>query len=376
MGFWHTGYMDFHEPTEEIRTFSEARSPTFPCPTCGVEFSSERDLRVHTFEGHPTLRPLLVFEGRECGRSRLTITSMTSPSDWVIRNADAVWINGISSSITDAVELLSTRPRGVVDVTLANGVVRHDLQFEFALAEAPDLDGVDAALERLIDGGELSHRAIYDFIKRSEPYPTASKYRSGLANYLYGVLAREGSAESGITDTSREGSGYEARYDQAVKVLGTFDRAPAEAICGIVAFHYNQFDRAMTRTKSQRVAEVSMRFEAMLNAKSWSTRDLAAAPHPSLDFALSDSVAEEVLAWCALPFDGTAKSGDIAEMAAKIESQRAYDALKLHLVAAEHYLVAGNLRSAAQHAERLRHGRTTEGWYSDFRHRLQGVWQQ
>jgi hypothetical protein len=375
MGFWHTGYMDFHEPTEDIGTFTKARPQMFPCPKCGVEFCSERDLRVHTFEGHPTRRPVLVFEGRECGRSRLTVTTTTTASDWVIRNADAVWINGISSSITDAAEVLSTRPSGVVDVSLANGTLRHDFQFEFALAEAPDLDGVDAALERLIDGGELSLRAIYDFIRRSEPYPTASKYRSGLANYLYGVLAREGAAESesASTDASREGGGYEAKYNQAVNILGTFDRAPAEAICGVVAFHYNQFDRAMTKTKSQRVAEVSMRFAAMLNAKDWSTSDLAAAPHPSLDFALSDWVIEEVLAWCALPLDGTAKSSEIAAMTASIKSQRPSDALKLHLVAAEHHLAAGNLTSAKQHAERLRHGRTTEGWYTDFRHRLQGV---
>jgi hypothetical protein len=304
------------------------------------------------------------------------VTATTSASDWVIRNADAVWINGVSSSITEAAELLSTWPGGVVDVSLANGAIRHDFQFEFALAEAPDLDGVDAALERLIEGGELSHRAIYDFIKRAEPYPTASKYRSGLENYLYGVIAREGTAESGSTDPPKEGGGYEAKYNRAVKILGTFDRASAEAICGVVAFHYNQFDRAMTKTKSRRVAEVSMRFEAMLNAKSWSTSGLAAAPHPSLDFALSDSVIEGVLTCCALPLDGSAKSSDIAEMASSIGFQRPSDALKLHLVAAEHYLAAGHLTSAIQHAERLRHGRTTEAWYADFRHRLQGVSQQ
>jgi hypothetical protein len=373
MGFWHTGYEEFHEQTEDIGPFRQPRPPMFPCPTCGIEFSSERDLRVHTFEGHPTRRPVLVFAGRECGRSRLTVTAKTAASDWVIQDADAVWINGVASSITDATQLLSTRPSGVVDVSLANEALRHDFQFEFALADDPDLDGVDAALERLIDGGELSLRAIYDFIRRSEPYPTASKYRSGLANYLYGVLAREGAAESGSTDALREGGGYEAKYDQAVKILGTFDRAPAEAICGVVAFHYSQFDRAMTKTKSQRVAEVSMRFAAMLNAKDWSRSNLAAAPHPSLDFALSDSVIEEVLAWCALPLDGTAKSSEIAQMTVSIESQRPSDALKLHLVAAEHHLAAWNLTSAAQHAERLRHGRSTEAWYVDFRHRLQGV---
>ena len=77
-------------------------------------------------------------------------------------------------------------------MTLANADGSRSHQFEFVLADIPDLDGVDAALGRLIRGGELSLRAIDDFIMRSRHYLTAARYRSGLANYLYGVLAREG----------------------------------------------------------------------------------------------------------------------------------------------------------------------------------------
>jgi hypothetical protein len=194
---------------------------------------------------------------------------------------------------------------------------------------------------------------------------------SGLANYLYGVLAREAAVESGILDKPYD-VGYEAKYDQAVGTLGSFDRAPAEAICGIVAFHYNQFDRAMTKTKSQRVAEVSLRFQAMLKGEHWPSGDLSLSPHTSLDFALSDSVVEQVLEWSAVALDGTAAL-DVAELVANLESQRPYDALKLHMVAAEHYLSVGDLTSALQHAEWLRHGRITEGWYGGFRRRVQGA---
>lgn len=375
MGFWHTGYMEFHEPTGEgVAVYREPRPPTFPCTACGVEFNSERDLRVHTFEGHPVHRPVLVLKGRECGRSRLTVTGETSPDDWVIRTASSVAVNGEITCVADAVDALSTQRTGVVDVTLANGDVVQHFQFEFALAEASELDGVDAALVRLIDSGELSLRAIDDFIMRSRRYPTAARYLAGLANYLYGVLARERAAES-AGPSSREGGGYEGKYDQAVGILGTFDRAPAEAICGIVAFHYNQFDRAMTKTKSQRVAEVSMRFQAMLKGESWPTDDLSVSPISSLDFALSDSVIERVLRWSAVPLDGTARVA-VTEMTESISDQRPSDALKLHLIAAEHAFRSGDVTVAALHAEHLRHGRITEGWYSDFRNRLEGVEQQ
>lgn len=372
MGFWHTGYMEFHEPTDEgTGTRVEPWPVLFLCSACGVEFSTERDLRVHTFEGHPARRPVLVFRGRECGRSRLTVSSETLAEDWAIRTTDAIMLNDTLTSVATAIEVLSSQRSGVVDVTLMNKHVTQAFQFEFTLADDEDLSGVDAALERLIDGAELSLRAIDDFIIRSKRYPTAGRYLSGLANYLYGVLSREGSAESGIADGSHEGGGYEGKYDKAVRILGSFDRAPAEAICGIVAFHYNQFDRAMTKTKSQRVAEVSLRFQALLRSESWPSGDLSLSPHSSLDFALSDSAIEQVLKWSALPLDGTAVVDDVAEMNASIGSQRPYDAFKLHLVAAEHALASRDIASATQHAERLRHSRVAEGWYAAFQTRVQ-----
>lgn len=371
MGFWHTGYLEFHEQTGEGPDSRVApKPPTFPCMRCRVEFLTERDLRVHNFEGHTIQRPVLVFKGRECGRSRLTITAETAVNDWVIRNADSVTINGVPTPAAKAVEVLSSQRTGIFDVSLANMDVVQTSQFEFDLAEEEDLAGVDAALERFIDGGELSLRAIDDFIMRSKRYSTAGRYLSGLANYLYGVLAREDVAESGLHGQLHEGGGYEGKYDQAVGILGAFDRPPAEAICGLVAFHYNQFQRAMTKTRSQRVAEVSMRFQSLLKGELLRTEDLSQSPHTSLDFVLSDSVLEQVLAWSALPLDGTAASS-IADMASEIGAQLPRDAFKLHLVAAEHAIAAEDFASAGYHAERLRHSREAESWYAGFRARLQ-----
>lgn len=371
MGFWHTGYMEFHEPTGEGTGHLLSVLPDlFPCLTCGVEFSTEPDLRVHTFEGHRIRRPVLVLKGRECGRSRLTITGETAAEDWAIRSAETITLNGARTSVAGAATVLSSTRSGVVDVTLANRDVVQSFQFEFTLADEDDLNGVDAALARLIDGGELSVRAVDDFIMRSKRYPTSVRYLSGLANYLYGVLAREGVTELGVRDESHDGGGYQGKYDQAVGILGSFDRPPAEAICGIVAFHYNQFERAMTKTKSQRVAEVSLRFQALVKGEIWLPGDLSQSSHSSLDMALSDSVIEQVLGWSALPLDGTAV-GDIADLTANIGAQRPNDAFKLHIIAAEHAFAAGDIASAKQHAEHLRHSRLTEGWYAAFRERVQ-----
>lgn len=368
MGFWHTGYMEFHEPTEEGTAVVE-RHATFPCMKCGVEFSTERDLRVHIFEGHAISRPVLVLNGRECGASRLTITSETSVGDWVIRSADSITVNGKPTSAVGAAEVLASQRSGIADVSLANGDVVQTFHFEFALAEEDDLDGVDDALNHFIRSSELSLRSIDDFIMRSKRYPTASRYLSGLADYLYGVLAREDAADSAVSHEVRHRDSYQGKYDSAVAILGSFDRPPAEAICGIVAFHYNQFSHAMTKTKSQRVAEVSLRFQALLKGEASSRDDLSRSPHSSLDFALSDSVIEQVLRWSALPLNGSAAS-EVEEMAASIDSQRPYDALKLHLMAAEHALSAGDIASATRNAERLRDSSTAEVWFAAFRSRI------
>ncbi|MEV0561565.1 hypothetical protein [Dactylosporangium sp. NPDC050588] len=335
-------------------------------------FESDEDLRVHQFGGHHTIQPMLVFRGRECGRSRLAITKETSTSDWVFRNAKAISVNGRNFSANTAATYLSEQRSGVHDVTLVNGGARQEFQFAFALADEEDLQNVDVALRQLVDSGELSHSSINHFIMRGKHFPTALSYLSGLANYLYGVLAREGSAESGLAGRQGE-QGYEGRYNQAVTTLGDFDRHPAEAICGIVAFHYSQFPRAAARTRSRRVAAVSLRFREILEGGIPSTQhDLRAESHTSWDHVLSDTVIERVLAWSALPLDGSAGEA-VEEFGSVITAQRPHDAFKLRLVAAEHYLAVGDHTAAIRNADLLRHGRNTERWYENFRTRVQGA---
>ncbi len=369
MGFWHTGYMEFHELSGEGSWVRAAKPapPTYPCLRCDLVFSSEQDLRVHTFGGHSIRRPVLVLMGRECGRSRLTVTTPTAPASWVTRNAQRAAVNGRRIAPEEIAPLLSAQRSGVFDVELANDGVVQEFQFEFNLAEEDDLRGADAALEELINGRELSLRAVDDFIMRAKPYQTASRYLAGLADYLYGVIRRDG-----IDPAAPINASYEAKYDQAVGVLGPFDRPPAEAICGLVGFHYNQFDRAMTKTRSERVAAVSLRLQAMLAGKPWIADDLSSAPHTSLDIALSDSVIDRVLQWCAMPLDGSA-ADRAADIVAALPEQRPYDALKLSLIAAEHFLAASDPDAAVRVAEELRHSQKTEHWYANFRSRVEGA---
>ena len=97
MGFWHTGYMEFHEPTGDTG-WSDIPfvppPPEFPCEQCGEIFATIERLNGHRFDGHASNRARLFLHGRECGRSRTSIISSTTASDWAFDNAIKIYVNG------------------------------------------------------------------------------------------------------------------------------------------------------------------------------------------------------------------------------------------------------------------------------------------
>lgn len=373
VGFWHTGYMEFHEPTgiESVGLPAPPKPPEFPCTECGLIFSSERALRAHRFDGHATKRPALLFRGRECGRTRLMVTSPSVSADWVTSDVESIAVNGRETSPSEAAGFLASVKVGVQTVAVSNGPLERTFEFDFCLAEEDDLCLVDQALEKLISSRELSRNAIDTFIMRAGRGATARRYREGLATYLYGVLAREEVEDPGRVDASGAPL-YEQRYNSAVSFLSAFDRPAAEAICGLVAFHYNQFALAVRKTNSHRVSDVAARFRFILTGGSFVTTSLADRSHGSFDQALSDSVTEDLLDVGATALDGT-QSPVIIRLLPSLGELRPQDQFKVRLIAAEALLAVGDIDGASRHGEALRHSNETRAWYAGFRARLQKV---
>lgn len=373
MGFWHTGYMEFHEPTgfESVGLPAPPKPPEFLCTECGLVFSSDRARRAHRFDGHATKRPTLLFRGRECGRTRLMVTSSSGPTDWVTSDVESITVNGRETSTSEAASFLASVKVGVQTVAVSNGPLERTFEFDFCLAEEEDLCLVDQALEKLISSRELSRNAIDTFIMRAGRGVTARRYREGLATYLYGVLAREAVEDPGRVDASGAPL-YEQRYNNAVSLLSTFDRPAAEAICGLVALHYNQFELAVRKTHSHRVSDVAARFRSLLTGGAFVTTSLADRSHGSFDQALSDSVTEDLLDVGATALDGT-QSPVVAQLLPSLGELRPQDQFKVRLIAAEALLAAGDIDGASRHGEALRHSKETGAWYAGFRTRLQEV---
>jgi hypothetical protein len=383
MGFWHTSYMDHAWDTTDPRFVMSHRwtvsrhfdyrvSEPLPkldpvlsqCGTCGVAFESVLALDVHRRLGHTRRRPGLVFQGRECGRQRLLITRPTSSGDWALLATDVVEIDGRRLPITDAPGALAGLRSGIHTVEVHGEGRPVSYEFDFQLALEEDLLGVDAEVETLIGGRELTLRTIDDFVLKTKGFPTARRYVEGLSAYLFAALAHEEAVLGGSG-----GDRFRDKFRQAAHLLGEFDRPPAEAVCWLVAFHLNQFERAARRTRSPRVAGVSLRLGSLASGRPWVSSDQRDLEHVSFDAAFSDVAVENVLGLSAVPFDGTAADA-VATLEQDLPLLDAYDQVKAHLVAAEHYLAAGDLAAARRHAAALDHVPTAREWQAAFHSRL------
>src|SRR5215213_11456233 len=93
VGFWHTGYIEFHEPSGLDRAFMPG--PTlYPCRHCEKAFGTPEELRVHRFEAHAYKRPLLFIRELEVGTTPLRITRALRPAEVSASCYDSARING------------------------------------------------------------------------------------------------------------------------------------------------------------------------------------------------------------------------------------------------------------------------------------------
>lgn len=358
LGFWHTGYMEFHEaPFTERETAYVP--PPLRCPECRQAFSTEAELLRHRLNRHSYPRPALLLLGRECDRTRNDITMPTAPRDWTVVDSDAVRINGDSVDVGHLATVLSGKRNGVVSIELSNAKLTQAFELRFAVPAVQDLAGVDALVNALVRGRRLDRAAIDNLAHATKSFVTAREYSGGIATYLYGVLAREGSPES---DLRRED--YRGHFEVAVQKMDALTNGPAQAVRALVAFHFNQFEDAAAEPLAPWVAAVASRLARLLSGAGV-RRQLFAETLGRLDEALADKATAQVLRWCSTPLDGSARS-TVDEIEDGLLSQEPYDQVKLRVVAAEHHFVIGDLERGLRHANELRNNSLAENWARGF----------
>ena len=359
MGFWHTGYMEHHE-ADFFRSLTLTPAvpapPRFACPDCSRVFDSVQELESHRFNGHSSRRPVLLLRGLECTRSRLTVSQSTEASDWDPIDCQLVTVNGVALDPTQAVNALAGLSAGVAKIVLHGEHVSEEVDLRFAIAQPDDLDLVDDRLAEMVRRRTLSIAAIESFLAETGDAKSATDYRAGIAQYLYGVLARERASDSFL-----DYDAYRGRFDEAVALLAPFHRAPADAICGLVGFHYNQFDVATARCPETRLAAVADRLSTLISGGSVDVDQLEAGDPSDLVYVLSDRYTEQVVEWCSMDLTGGA-SNVCTEIERGLGDQDPMDQLKLRLVAVEHMLAAGDWTRARTVINELRHNAVTRDY--------------
>ena len=366
MGFWQTGYKEFHEPTG--LDLSAPREPTsFTCDRCGECFSSATARDDHRFEAHPKHKPVLIVQGRELGAQRLKITRTLSLSD-VRLDCDRAWLNHREIPACELpTALAGCGTPDVCRICLRKDSIDTSFELEFSIASDQDLARVEARFDDIARRSRLDSRIIYEFIGTKSDFGTAIGYCDGICGYLYGILARE--QRSGSTLEHKD---YVRKFNNAAETLAGYDRPLARTIGSLIEFHFNHFRESAALAPESRVGRTSERYMRWIHSDpnlrpSGEGKPPAPSathhtpPMRSLDRSLTDAVTEEIICWSMRRLPDLAADADHIE-ACLSNDLTVYDNAKLRVLLGEYHATHGKRGHALMHAQSLRHVAPFEAW--------------
>lgn len=358
MGFWHTGYMEFHEPAG-LGDFKFKPIPRqYICLHCNLRCSSGEELRTHRFENHPLRRPVLFLFGRELGTHPVRVTTSVSANDVCFLGCSQAVLNNEHIPIEFLPKQLSLISSDVCSLILKNGVVSAEFTLDFRIASEIDLKGIEDAFEGVALAQRLNTRIIEEFIAATSQYRSAIGYSDGICAYLYGVLAKERTGDSSLSYES-----YIGKYNKAAEELKTYGRPLAQTICGLVEFHFNHFSDASNTGAGSRIGQAASRYVAWLDCRDpkeqerWQSQD----PPSKLERLVADWETEAIIRYVGQPLNVLAQKVDEIESFLK-GSIAEYDRLKVRVLLAEIYRAIGNTESALRHAKAMRNLPALEKW--------------
>ena len=347
MGFWQTGYMEFHEPVGLDGFEFSPSPPTYPCCHCNSVYDTRDELRQHRYEAHPRRRPPLYICGIEVGSDPRRITRPLREEDVHADGFDIAILNGREMPAEELATCLTQVSTDVCQLTLRNAEVSIEFNLDFCIADEADLFGVETEFESLVRHGRLDTHALDDFISRCRPFSTATRYCDGVCSYLYGVLANERSGKSSLPRAS-----YTKKFNYAAHQLTTYDRPIARLVCALIEFHYNHFPEVRQLAPQSRVGHASTRF-ATSNVRAAPLQFPVSDPAVYLEQLLTDRTTEQVIRWAIC--DAESLVSEIDEMESCLSCARQeYDKVKLSFLLSEAYAAAGHVDRASRLARSLR----------------------
>ena len=268
MGFWHTGYEEFHSEPGLDKTYEPPKLFRHVCDQCKQQFDDVEQLRGHRFVQHPIRKPLLWLRGRKAGRSAIRISTPLTMDEVSIECATACRINGKSLTEQDALLELSRATNGVIDLELVASDLTSKYTIEFDISDERELRIADQNILNFVGGRELTVGAVSELIFSCASLSTVTGYVKGVCDYFYGTMAKERSAGTWLGAEE-----YVARYIQAKESLEGYATDFSKMIRSIVDFHFNHFETSELLAPDARVAGA---FAGLLHGLPWSYVDRGA----------------------------------------------------------------------------------------------------
>jgi hypothetical protein len=359
MGFWHTGYIEFHQPDWEFD--STTISILVTCSECEASFTDLDSLRSHRFESHRLKVPKLFLGEREIGSHPVKVTKPIKLDDVYVENVDLVFLNEREIRAAELSRELASISRDTCKIRLEKRSVVSEFTLVINVASKKDLSGVERAFQNLVNGRNLNARAIEKFISDSCGFESAIGYCDGISLYLYGVLAKEGCSE---IQTPFEN--YPGKFNAAADKLIGFDRPLAKSIASLIAFHFNQFAASTSIANDGRVRFAADTFARLLKGTGRPAKKERVETRSMTDALITDLDLERIIRWSITPVTELVRS--IAEIEALMRSSitarpiNEFDRAKLQILLCETYSANGNSKKALEHARALRNISSFEHW--------------
>lgn len=365
MGFWHTGYIEFHEPTGFGGPY-EPPPPRFPCAQCDKIYSSLEELRKHRFETHPLRRPSLYIRGQELGTRSFRVTFPIVAEDVRMDECDRVHMNDELIPVDDLPHLIAQNLPGICKLILTSETgVSAKFTLDFCIASEDHVSGVEDCFERTARGKRLDIRIVEEFITDTSKFGSARDYLGGICHYLYGVLAKEKAP-----DSSLKYEDYVGKFAKASEKLSAYERPLARTIASVIEFHFNHFGEASRlANEGSRIGQVAARYENWLQnrnmANDWGIADSILLD--GIESLVTDWETERILRWAVLSLGNQVESiSDMEEFLGKKLPQ--YDSVKLRILLSEIYSACGDVTKALRHAKTLRNQPEVEQWAESIIH--------
>lgn len=265
MGFWHTGYAEFHEPTGLGDGIAIVPSPVrYECEQCPQVFPELKDLRRHRFEQHPLRQPSLFLRGRPIGALPMQLMAPLQAHDVIVEDTKRCTVGGHAIALDELGAYLMPMRHEYLELMLSNDGTATRCVLDFRVPDETHLEGVERAFARMARDHVLSLDAVSRFTKDCRAFGSASAYYDGICHYLYGVMAKERAPDSGLKPEQ-----YAERYLRASEVLAGFERPLARSIRALVAFHFNHFRDAEELASDGALRHTATAFAGLLGGLPW-----------------------------------------------------------------------------------------------------------